>query len=110
MYFSRYSFYFIYFDVIIRQRLKKKVQASWTFFFSRANEVKSCSLALQMILRMLRDLIIQSRVSHSLYGNAPYVWKALLLRNRNRFYLNSRSYSEINRACSNKWALYKPRH
>ena len=101
MYFSRYSLYFIYFDVIIRQRLKKKVQASWTFFFSRANEVKSCSLALQMILRMLRDLI-QSRDSHSLNGNVPYVRKALLLRNRNRFYLNSSSYSEINRACSNK--------
>ena len=34
-----------------------------------------------------------------------YVWKALFLRNKNRFYLNSRSYSEINSFCSNKWAL-----
>ena len=38
------------------------------------------------------------------------VWKTLFLRNRNRFYLNSRSYPEINNVCSNKWALYQPRH
>ena len=34
-----------------------------------------------------------------------YVWKALFLRNRNRFYLNSRSYSEINSVYPNKQAL-----
>ena len=33
------------------------------------------------------------------------VWKALFLQNRNRFYLNSRTYSEINSVCLNKWAL-----
>ena len=37
------------------------------------------------------------------------IWKALFLRNKNRFYLNSRSYSEVNSVCSNKWALYQPR-
>ena len=31
-----------------------------------------------------------------------YVWKILFFRNR--FYLNSRSYSEINSLCSNKWS------
>ena len=34
----------------------------------------------------------------------------VILRNRNRFYLNSRSYSEINRVYSNKWVLYQPLH
>ena len=38
---------------------------------------------------------------------AEYVWKALFLRNRNRFYLNSRSYSEINNVCSD---IYQPQH
>ena len=28
-------------------------------FFSRANEVKTCGLVQQLILRMLRDLILQ---------------------------------------------------
>ena len=42
--------------------------------------------------------------------NTEYVWKALFLRNRNRFYLNSRSCSEINSVCSNEWALYQPQH
>ena len=36
---------------------EKKVQASWTFF-SHANEVKTCGLVQQLILRMLRDLIL----------------------------------------------------
>ena len=36
------------------------------------------------------------------------VWISLSLQNRNTFYLNSRSYSEINNVCSNKWALYQP--
>ena len=38
------------------------------------------------------------------------VWKSLFLQSRNRFHLNSRPYSEINRFGSNKWALYQPRH
>ena len=43
---------FIYFDVIIRQRLKKNS--------SQSNEVKTCGIVQQLILRMLRDLILQS--------------------------------------------------
>ena len=40
-------------------------------FFSHANEVKTCGLVQELILRMLRDLILQSRDSHSLNGNPP---------------------------------------
>ena len=43
---------FIYFDVIFRQRLKKNS--------SQSNEVKTCGIVQQLILRMLRDLILQS--------------------------------------------------
>ena len=43
---------FIYFDVIIRQRLKKNL--------SQSNEVKTCGIVQQLILRMVRDLILQS--------------------------------------------------
>ena len=32
----------------------------------------------------------------------------VFLRNKNRFYLNTRSYSDTNSACSNKWLLLKP--
>ena len=39
---------------------EEKVQASWTCFFSRANKVKTFGLVQQLILRMLRDLILQS--------------------------------------------------
>ena len=38
-------------------------------FFSQANEVKTCGLVQQLILRMLRDLILQLRDSHSLNGD-----------------------------------------
>ena len=55
IYFSRDyrdPFGFIYFQVNIRQRLKKKVQASLLFLQLR-------SLVQQQILGMLRDLILQ---------------------------------------------------
>ena len=58
IYFRRDSLCFIYFDVIICQQLKKKVQASWTFF-SQTNEIKTCSFVQQLILGILRDLILQ---------------------------------------------------
>ena len=46
-----------------------------------------------------------------LRGNCPRtVWKALVFRNRNIVCLSSRSYSEINSICSNKWTLYQLRH
>ena len=38
------------------------------------------------------------------------MFEKLYLRNRNRFYLNKRSYSEINSVCSNKLALHQRRH
>ena len=44
-------------------------------------------------------------------GSCPRtVWKALVFRNRNRVCLSSRSYSEINSICSNKWSLHQLRH
>ena len=66
--FSRDPLRFIFFDVIIRQRLKK----SLNLFFSRTNEIKACGLAQQLILGMLRDLILQSRDFQSLNGDPPY--------------------------------------
>ena len=56
--FSRVSLCYIYFDVVIRQRLKKSL-SDLNFFFSRANEIKTCDLVQQLILRMLRYLILQ---------------------------------------------------
>ena len=41
------------------------------FFFSRANEVKTCGLVQQLMLRMLRDLILKSHDSPSLKGDPP---------------------------------------
>ena len=70
MNFSRDSLCFIYFEVIIRQRRKKKFKLV-ELFLSRANEVKICGLVQQLILRMSRDLILQSRNSHSLNGDPP---------------------------------------
>ena len=55
---------------------QKKVQASCTFF-SRANEVKTCGLAQQLILRMLRDLVLQLRNSHWLDGDSSLDYKEL---------------------------------
>ena len=51
-------------------RYLTKDSLCWTFF-SRANEVKTCGLVQQLILRMLRDLFLQSRNSHSLNGDPP---------------------------------------
>ena len=36
------------------------------------------------------------------FSSCRVVCKPLFLRNRNRFYLNSRSYSEVNSVCLNK--------
>ena len=41
------------------------------FFFCCENEVKTFGHVQQLILRMLRDLILQSRNSHSLNGDLP---------------------------------------
>ena len=60
------SLCFIYLDVIIRQQLKKKFNP-----VKRANEVKTCGLVQQRILRMLRDVILQSCDSHLLNGDLP---------------------------------------
>ena len=60
VYFSRFWLCFIYFDVIIRQRLKKKFKLV-ELFFSCGNEIKTCGLVQQLILGMFRDLILQSR-------------------------------------------------
>ena len=66
----RDSFCFIYFDVIIHQRLKKN--STWlNFFFSNANEIESCGLVQKLILRMLRDLILQQRDFQSLNEDPP---------------------------------------
>ena len=46
--FTRDSLCFIYFDVIIRQRLKTSL-SQLIFFFSRANEIKTCGLVKQLI-------------------------------------------------------------
>ena len=54
------------FDFNIRQRLKKS-SSQLNFFFSPA----TCGLVQQLILRMFRDLILQSRNSHSLNGDPP---------------------------------------
>ena len=46
---------------------------------------------------------VESSADHSTsLVYTEYVWKALFLRNRNRFCLNSKFYSEINSVCSNK--------
>ena len=65
-------------------------------------------------------LIDQSGTQHIFMLHKVYIffnqpgnwlsWKALFLRNRNRFYLNSRSKSEINRVCSNEWTFVSIRH
>ena len=60
MYFSRGYLYFIYFDVIIPQIMKKMPV-----------EVKTCGRVQQLIQRMLRDLILQSRDSVSLNEDPP---------------------------------------
>ena len=65
MYFSRDYLCFIYFNVIIGERLTKS-SSQLNFFFSRANELKTCGLAQQLILGMFRDLILQSRDFQSL--------------------------------------------
>ena len=62
---SRYSLHFVYFDVIIRQRLTINSRYV-SFFFSRANEIKPCGLVQQIMLGMLSDLILQSRDFQSL--------------------------------------------
>ena len=61
---------FFYFDVIICQRPIKKLKLL-ELFFSSANDVKTCGLGELLILRMLRDLILESRDSHSLNGGSP---------------------------------------
>ena len=58
---------FIFFGAIISKRLRKKFQL--VVLSSRFNEVKPCGLVQQMILRMLRDLILQYSGSHLLNGN-----------------------------------------
>ena len=70
IYFSRFCLCFIYFEVIIRQRLKKKFKLV-ELFFSRANEIKTCGLVQQMILHIFRDLILQSPDFQSLDGDPP---------------------------------------
>ena len=73
IYFSRDSLCFIYFDVIIRQRLKKS--SSWlNFFVSCVNEIKTCSLVQQLILGMLRDLILQSHTFNRLMEIRFYIF------------------------------------
>ena len=74
IYFSGDSLCFIYFDVIMHQRLKK-VQASWAFF-SRPNEIKTCGLVQQLILGILRDPILQSCDFQSLKGTLLQIWKS----------------------------------
>ena len=66
--YPRYSLCFIYFDVIIRQRPKKKIHATRTFFQSW-NEIKTCGPVQQLVLGMLRDLILHSRDFQSLNGD-----------------------------------------
>ena len=56
--FSRDSVSFVYFDVIIRQQLKKS-SSQLNFFFRRTNEVKTYGRAQEIKLSMLRDLILQ---------------------------------------------------
>ena len=46
---------FIHFDIIIRQRLKKKFKLVEPFLFGLANEIKTSGLVQQLILGMLRD-------------------------------------------------------
>ena len=70
IYISRGSLCLIYFDVIIRQRLKEKLKLV-ELFFSRANEIKTCGLLQQLILGMLRDLFLQSRDIQSLNRDQP---------------------------------------
>ena len=65
--------YFIYFNVIIRQRLKKNFKPV-ELVFSRKNEVKACGLVQQAILRMIRYIILQSLDSHSLNRDSPLVF------------------------------------
>ena len=55
----------------------------------------------------VKSVFLTNLVTSLIY--TEQVWKALFLQNRNRFYLNSRSYFEINSVCSNKRALYQPR-
>ena len=57
-YFRKDSLCFIYLDVTIGQPQKKKSSNLLNFFFSCANEVKTCGIV-QLILCMLRDLILQ---------------------------------------------------
>ena len=56
--------------VITCQRLKKS-SSQLHFFLSCANEVKTCGLVQQLIMRVLRDLMLHSRDSHSLIGDPP---------------------------------------
>ena len=51
-------FVFIYFDVIIPQRLKQKFKAA-ELFFSHANEVTICDLVQKLILVTLKYLILK---------------------------------------------------
>ena len=55
VYFSGDSLCFIYFDIIIHQRLKKKFKLVEPFLFGLANEIKTSGLVQQLILGMLRD-------------------------------------------------------
>ena len=68
------------------------------------------------LLQKLRILLSASTIVETMANlvtslvYTEYIWKTLFLRNRNRFYLKSRSYSQINSIWSNKWTLCQPRH
>ena len=62
-----------------------EAQASWAFFFSCANEVKTCGLVQLPILGIHRDLILQLREFQSLSGDQSY--RGLLERASHAFVL-----------------------
>ena len=66
---QRFFVLFIFLGVIIIKQLINKQQFQLVELFSRANEVKPCGLVQQLILRMLRDLILQYSDSYFLNGN-----------------------------------------
>ena len=71
--FSRDSLCFIYFDVIICQRLKVKFKL--VELFSRANEIKTGGLAQQLKLGMLSgDFHAHARDFQSPIGNAHFLF------------------------------------
>ena len=64
-------------------------------------QLRTCRI---FMLCYIQPIFLTNLLTSLVY--TKYVWKALFLR----FYLNSRSCSEINSVCSNEWALYHPQH